>query len=270
MSLSTLAIKDLGEVRNFLGMRDTRDGSIYALDQEESIKDLLREHGLEAANPTRAPISADCYDADEDDMKMLKALSSSGEPTVKSFQSLVGSLLWIARCTRPDVVFAVHKATRKTHAPRVKDWKLAKRIARYLKGTTTLKMNMTPVHDASSPITLEAYSDADCAAEKNDRKSLTGSVVLVNGMAISWASRKQGGVTLSTIDAEFVAASKTERELLGIREMLGEVGMEPELPMTLHVDNQAAIRHLNGEETSMKAKHTDVRVKFVCVLCVVA
>ena len=125
-------------------------------------------------------------------------------------------------------------------------------------------MNMTPVHDASSPITLETYSDADYAADKNDRKSLTGSVVLVNGMDISWASRKQGGVTLSTMEAEFVAASETARELLGIREMLGEVGMEPELPMTLHFDNQAAIRQLDGEATSMKAKHIDVRVKFVC------
>uniref|UniRef100_A0AAV1UQN3 Integrase catalytic domain-containing protein n=1 Tax=Peronospora matthiolae TaxID=2874970 RepID=A0AAV1UQN3_9STRA len=264
VSLSTLAIKDLGEVSKFLGMRVTRDGSSYTLDQEESIKDLLREHGLEAANPTRAPISADCYDADEGDMKMLKVLSSSGEPTVKSFQSLVGSLLWIARCTRPDVAFAVHKATRQTHAPRLKDWKLAKRIARYLKGTTALKLIMTPVHDASSPITLEAYSDADYAADKSDRKSLTGSVVLVNGMAVSWASRKQGGVTLSTMEAEFVAASETARELLGIREMLGEVGMAPELTMTLHVDNQAAIRQLDGEATSMKAKHIDVRVKFVC------
>uniref|UniRef100_A0AAV1VBX8 Integrase catalytic domain-containing protein n=1 Tax=Peronospora matthiolae TaxID=2874970 RepID=A0AAV1VBX8_9STRA len=264
VSLSTLAIKDLGEVSKFLGMRVTRDGSSYTLDQEESIKDLLREHGLEAANPTRAPISADCYDADEGGMKMLKVLSSSGEPTVKSFQSLVGSLLWIARCTRPDVAFAVHKATRQTHAPRLKDWKLAKRIARYLKGTTALKMIMTPVHDASSPITLEAYSDANYAADKSDRKSLTGSVVLVNGMAVSWASRKQGGVTLSTMEAEFVAASETARELLGIREMLGEVGMAPELPMTLHVDNQAAIRQLDGEATSMKAKHIDVRVKFVC------
>uniref|UniRef100_A0AAV1T842 Polyprotein n=1 Tax=Peronospora matthiolae TaxID=2874970 RepID=A0AAV1T842_9STRA len=167
VSLSTLAIKDLGEVSKFLGMRVTRDGSSYTLDQEESIKDLLREHGLEAANPTRAPISADCYDADEGDMKMLKVLSSSGEPTVKSFQSLVGSLLWIARCTRPDVAFAVHKATRQTHAPRLKDWKLAKRIARYLKGTTALKMIMTPAHDASFPITLEAYSDADYAADKS-------------------------------------------------------------------------------------------------------
>ncbi|CAI5734969.1 unnamed protein product [Hyaloperonospora brassicae] len=264
VSLSTLAINDLGEVSKFLGMLVTRDGSSYALDQEESIKDLLREHGLEAANPTRAPISADCYDADEDDMKMLKALSSSSEPTVKSFQSLVGSLLWIARCTRPDVVFAVDKATRETHAPRLKDWKLAKRIARYLKGTTTSKMNMTPVHDASSPITLEAYSDADYAADKIDRKSLTGSVVLVKVMAISWASRKQGGVTLLTMEAEFVAASETARELLGIREMLGEVGMEPELSMTLHVDKQASIRQLDGEATSMKAKHIDVRVKFVC------
>ncbi|CAI5724638.1 unnamed protein product [Hyaloperonospora brassicae] len=165
---------------------------------------------------------------------MLKALSSSGEPT--------------------------------THAPRLKDWKLAKRIARYLKGITTLKMNMTPVNNASSPITIEAYSDAYYAADKNDRKSLPGSVVLVNGIAISWASRKQGGVTLSTMEAEFVAASENARELLGIQKKLGEVGMEPELPMTLHVNNQAAIRQLDGEATSMKAKHIGVRVQFVCNL----
>uniref|UniRef100_A0AAV1TE09 Polyprotein n=1 Tax=Peronospora matthiolae TaxID=2874970 RepID=A0AAV1TE09_9STRA len=83
-------------------------------------------------------------------------------------------------------------------------------------------------------------------------------------MAISWSAKKQGGVSLSTMEAEFVAASEIARELLGVREMLIEIGMAPELPMLMHVDNQAAIRQLEGEASSLKAKHIDVRVKFAC------
>ena len=66
------------------------------------------------------------------------------------------------------------------------------------------------------------------------------------------------------MEAEFVAASEIARELLGVREMLSEIGMTPELPMLMRVDNQAAIRQLEGEASSLKAKHIDVRVKFVC------
>ena len=66
-----------------------------------------------------------------------------------------------------------------------------------------------------------------------------------------------------TIEAEFVATSETVRELLGIRDMLGEVGMVPELPMTLYVHKHGAIRQIDGKATSMKEKHIDLRVKFV-------
>ena len=112
-------------------------------------------------------------------------------------------------------------------------------------------------------IQLEAYSDADFAAEKSDRKSLTGGIIRMNGMPVSWTSKKQGGVSLSTMEAEFVAASKQARELLGIREMLNEIGKPPALPMVLHVENQAALKQLAGEASSHKTKHIDVRTKFV-------
>uniref|UniRef100_A0AAV1UWI0 Polyprotein n=1 Tax=Peronospora matthiolae TaxID=2874970 RepID=A0AAV1UWI0_9STRA len=111
---------------------------------------------------------------------------------------------------------------------------------------------------------LEAFSDADFAADKTDRKSMTGGIVMLNGMAVSWGARKQGGVSLSTMEAEFVAASEVARELLGLREMLCEVGVEPTLPMQLRVDNQAAIAQIAGEASSLKAKHVDVRLKFLC------
>uniref|UniRef100_A0AAV1UAX8 Uncharacterized protein n=1 Tax=Peronospora matthiolae TaxID=2874970 RepID=A0AAV1UAX8_9STRA len=100
---------------------------------------------------------------------------------------------------------------------------------------------------------LEEFSDADFAADKTDRKSMTGGIVMLNGMAVSWGARKQGGVSLSTMEAEFVAASEVARELLGLREMLCEVGVEPALPMQLRVDNQAAIAQIAGEASVLKA-----------------
>ena len=66
------------------------------------------------------------------------------------------------------------------------------------------------------------------------------------------------------MEAEFVAASEVAREVLGLREMLREIGLEPALPMQLHVDNQAAISQIAGEASSLKAKHVDVRLKFLC------
>uniref|UniRef100_A0AAV1T9G7 Uncharacterized protein n=1 Tax=Peronospora matthiolae TaxID=2874970 RepID=A0AAV1T9G7_9STRA len=199
-------------------MRVTIDNSGgYVLDQAEAIGELLHDSAL------------------------LTETKVQGAPTIKTFRSFVGSLLWIARCTRPDIAFAVHKATRQTHQPRLHDLKLAKRIARYLKRTQDYKLRMEPAKHLDIKIQLEAYSDADFAAEKSDRKSFTGSIIRLNGMPVSWTSKKQGGVSLSTMEAEFVAASEQARELLGFREMLNEIGKPPALPM-----------------------YIDVRTKFVC------
>ena len=75
-------------------------------------------------------------------------------------------------------------------------------------------------------------------------------MVLLNYMAVSWWSKKQGGLSLSTVESEFVEASEAGRELLGIRETLTEIGVIPTLPLTMHIDNQAAIVQIAGEATS--------------------
>lgn len=234
------------------------------MDQEEAINDLLRDFGLEHANTTRVPIMNDCYELQSLDEQLLEQFAKEGKPSIKNFQSLVGTLLWIARCTRPDIAFAVHKATRQTHKPRMYDWKVAKRVARYLKGTKTFKLAMKNTVKESNLFEITSFSDADFAADKHDRKSLTGGVILLNGMAVNWICKKQGGVSLSTMEAEFVAASEVARELLGIREMLNEFGVSIKLPMSMNVDNRAAIKQVEGEASSAKAKHIDVRVKFLC------
>jgi hypothetical protein len=143
VSMESLSIKNLGHASKFLGMRiEYEKGLGYKLDQEEAINDLLRDFGLEHANTTRVQIMNDCYELQSLDEQLLEQFAKEGKPSIKNFQSLVGTLLWIARCTRPDIAFAVHKATRQTHKPRMYDWKVAKRVARYLKGTKTFKLAM--------------------------------------------------------------------------------------------------------------------------------
>uniref|UniRef100_A0AAV1TQJ1 Reverse transcriptase Ty1/copia-type domain-containing protein n=1 Tax=Peronospora matthiolae TaxID=2874970 RepID=A0AAV1TQJ1_9STRA len=121
-SLASLSIKDLGQVSKFLGMRvQLASEGGHKLDQEEAIGDLVRDSGLVDANPTRTPIGDDCYEIEADVTALLGTTGSKTGATVRDFQSLVGSLLWVARCKLPDIAFAVHKATRQTHAPRMHD-----------------------------------------------------------------------------------------------------------------------------------------------------
>ena len=112
-------------------------------------------------------------------------------------------------------------------------------------------------------IKIVGYSDADFAADRTDRKSITGGWITVDGMPVSWMAKKQGGVSLSTMEAEFTAASVVVVQMLGIRELLHEIGLDCKEPMMLYVDNQTALKQLGGDSSSAKSKHVDVQVKFV-------
>uniref|UniRef100_A0AAV1UJL8 Uncharacterized protein n=1 Tax=Peronospora matthiolae TaxID=2874970 RepID=A0AAV1UJL8_9STRA len=214
-------------------MRVTRNEDRgYFLYQEEAIVDLLRDHGMTDTNSSRAPIGTDVYEVQCADCGLLADTGAPGQPSVRASHSIVGSLLWVAMCTRPDIAFAVHKATRQAHEPRVHDWKLAKRIVRYLSGTRGLKISMNPAVEETAQPVIMSYSDADNAADKADRTSLT--------------------------------VSEAGRELLGLRETLSEIDESAALPMKMLIDNQAEIRQIEGEASSTEAKHIDLRVKCLC------
>ena len=88
-------------------------------------------------------------------------------------------------------MFAVHKATRQTHQPLLYDWKLAKRVAHYQKGTRSMKLNMTPRNIEGRSIMVESYSDADFAADKSDTKSLPGGTIILNSMGSANAQKNR-------------------------------------------------------------------------------
>ena len=234
------------------------------LDQEMMIGVLLKGHGLESANGVRSPIDEDCNEVDPKAIDILGTSAGFGHASVKTFQLLVGNLLWIARCTRPDISFAVHRATRPTHSPIMKDWKMVKRIARYINGTKTLKLFIGSTGKSMDPIQMVSWSDADFAADKSNRKSVSGCVLKMDGAVVSWACKKQTGVSLSTMKAELIAASQAGCDLLGLNKLFGELDMKVVEPMPMGMDNQAAIKQLDSEKSTSSAKHVDIRFKFIC------
>ena len=253
--LKVLNVKDLGVVNKFLGMRvafETANG--YSLDQEALITKLVESFDMSKAKPVSTPIS-DLTTMDYGDEELLS------EAEITRFRSMAGGLLWIARCTRPDIAFAVHRMTRHTHAPRNHDWKLGKRILRYLTGTSSWKLHMKK--DPDTKLNFLTYSDADFAADTSDRKSISAAIVYLNGLIVTWMVSKQDNVSLSTMESEFVAAARAIQETLGCLELAREINCELDLPIRLCMDNQAAIAQIESEASSNKSKHIDIKHKFV-------
>ncbi len=156
----------------------------------------------------------------------------------------------------------MHCITRKTHAPTQQDFQIAKKILRYLKGTKSNKLKL-PKWNPANKVCVEAYSDADWADNKSDRKSVSGGIVLMNGVPIMWSCKKQTCVALSTLEAEYIAASEVCKCLIGIEQTIQEVGLEVLKPLPLWMDNQAAIKNVEDESNSSRLKHVDTRIKFL-------
>ena len=145
--------QDFGIVNKFLGLRIELNAlSVYVLDQEPAIDLILRAFSMEWCSHT---FGDECNMDTEDDTEYLPARAAKGDPSMNLFQSLVGSLLWTARCTRPDIFFAVHKATRRTPKPTLQDWKTAKPILRYLKMSKNLQLHLDGDEPASEDSQVE-------------------------------------------------------------------------------------------------------------------
>ena len=212
------------------------------MDQEVMIDLLLKEYGLESANGERTLIGDEYNLKNEDDVDYLSARSAKENQSVKSFQSLVGSFLWIKRCARPNICFAVHKPTRQTHKPTTKDWKVAKRVVRNLKMSKDLKLHLNDEGPTSDGFRIECWSDADFAADKIIRKSVSRYVPNMDGAVVLWLCKKQSVFLLSTMEAEFSSASLAGCERLGTKELLNELKICVSEPMPMWMDNQAAIK----------------------------
>ena len=186
--LSSFEARDLGAASLFLGMLITRDraAKTIKLSQPRHIADLLAKFQMTDAKPYETPSSA-----------AIK-LTAEGEPldTVTfPYSNAIGSLMYIASCTRPDIAQAVGALARYMAAPTTAHWTAVKHILRYLAGTPNYGITYGP-----DTFSLAAYCDASYAGCLDTRRSTTGYVFILNGGAITWSSRLQSTVAVSTTE----------------------------------------------------------------------
>ena len=193
-------------------------------------------------------------------MKLSKETENEEELDTSKYQSAVGSLLYLSTRSRPDLAFAVGNAARYCSQPSQQHWSAVKRIFRYLRGTTDLGLLYQPDN-----ADLAGYSDADWAGDINDRKSTSGYVFMMSGSAISWRSKKQSSVALSTAEAEYIALSSATQEAMWLRHLFSSLMKEYQrcIPTTIYEDNQSTICMTKNNQSHGRSKHVDIKYHFV-------
>lgn len=242
---------DLGPAKFFLGMSIIRDrvNRTLWLGQTKFSKGILDRFNFAGARPRRTPMDAN-----------LK-LSMHGEDAEKSeidqYPELIGCLLYLSGCTRPDIAQAVGTLSRFTATPKEEHVKAAKQLLKYIAGSTGMGIMF-----GKTKKPLEGYSDADYAGDVDKRRSTSGYVFRLYGGAISWRSKLQATVAASTCEAEFISASTAAKEALWLRQLMS-VFTGKVKPVTIHVDNQGALALLHHPHGHQRTKHIDVAYKFV-------
>jgi hypothetical protein len=183
------------------------DGTIH-ITQKRYIEDVLRRFRMDSANPVSTPIEK-CE---------LLGITEESSSTSAPYREAVGCLMYLAVATRPDIAFAVGYVSRFLEKPKERHWSAVKRIFKYLRGTSALGIR----YDALGNAQLETYSDSDFANDPDTRRSVSGIVFKYSGGAIVWASRRQQSVSLSTTEAEYVAASEAAKDVVWLTRLFNE------------------------------------------------
>lgn len=238
-------VRDLGVVSDFLGMevRWTKGGVTLANPRHTT--GVLTDYGMLDCKPKVTPMAPG-------------TVLGGGEPLPEGNQyaELIGSLLFLANQTRPDISFAVGKLARRVATPTDGDMVAAKAVVRYLKGTRGMGLVY------GQPAKLAGWVDADFAGDTESRKSTTGFLFTLHGGTISWRSRLQSIVTTSTAEAEYVAASDAVKESQWLRKVVSTL-KEDSSPVRLGEDNQACLAIAGNTTSSPNTKHVDVRLHHV-------
>lgn len=245
----TFKMKDLGNINKCLGIHIQQKDNCIQMDQSKYIREILERFEMSDCKPVGTP-------SDTSLKLSVNMVTEDNNLTGKvPFQEAVGSLLHLTQGTRPDIAFAVNDVSRFNSRHSNTHWQAVKRIFRYLKGTIDLKLT----YHKNGNSEMHAYSDADWASETDKRRSCSAYVIKMANAAISWCSKRQAIVALSSTEAEYIALSSTVREVMWMRQLAQEVDEKLNGPTLLLCDNQSSIKLAESEAYRPRTKHIDIR-----------
>ena len=245
-------VTDQGEIAFYLGMEVQRDWDrgLIALSQRKFTAEVLERFGNQLANGRVIGTPVDPC------IKLVAEGELLSDTSAGTYRELVGSLMYLAVCTRPDIAQSVGALARYMSNPTEQHMTAARSVLRYVSGTK----DMGVVYGQGSGII--GYCDSNHGGDLDTRRSTTAYAFLAEGGIISWSSRLQPTVATSTTEAEYIAAAAATKEALWLRKLLPELGYELET-VQIYGDNQAALKIIANPIVSERSKHIDIIHHFV-------
>ena len=244
---------DRGELHYILGMAVKRDRKkrVLTIDQNIYLQDVLKRFGMEDCKPVATPVEPG---------KKFTVLKDEKEafPNVQMYQAAIGSLNYAAIATRPDLSVAVGMLSQHMRNPSHEHWSGVKRVLRYIRGSIDFGLRFT----YSDEFVLSGFADADWAGCVDTRKSTSGEFFKLGNNPISWRSKKQSIVALSSCEAEYVSLCSATQEVVWLRRLLNSVGFTQNNPTIMYEDNQGAICLSKKSKDHSRTKHVDVKYHY--------
>ncbi|KAK2364020.1 putative mitochondrial protein [Trifolium repens] len=238
----------VGELTYFLGLQIKQMEDTIFISQSKYARNIVKKFGMENATHKRTPAPTHLkLTKDEKGISVDQSL----------YRSMIGSLLYLT-ASRPDITYAVGVCARYQADPKVSHMTQVKRILKYVNGTSDYGIMYSHCEDS----TLYGYCDADWAGSADDRKSTSGGCFFLGTNLISWFSKKQNCVALSTAEAEYIAAGSSCSQLVWMKQMLKEYNVEQNA-LTLYCDNMSAINISKNPVQHSKTKHIDIRHHYI-------
>ncbi|XP_049932797.1 uncharacterized mitochondrial protein AtMg00810-like [Nymphaea colorata] len=250
--MQNFKMKELGDLRFFLGVEIDRHNNRLTLTQQKYTLDLLKKSGMSDCKPVGTPSVLN---------QRLSAQDGELYEDPTQYRSIVGALQYLT-FTRPDIIYAVNQVSQFMHAPRDTHMDAVKRILRYLKGTVGDGLVYGKSENITTGHQLMTFTDADWAGDPDQRKSISGFCIFIGRNLVSWSCRKQKAVARSSTEAEYRCMAAGTAEVTWVRHLLEDIGENIKTSM-LMCDNQSAINIAFNPVQHGRTKHIEIDQHFV-------
>lgn len=247
-----------------VGINISRTGDHeYSLSQAKYAEAILERFNMTNCKPAATPLSPGhkLYQSTDEELNEIK---SEKIP----YRNTVGSLMYLSQCTRPDLTHAVGVLSQHLEKPSAQHWDAVTHVLRYLRGTTNLGIvyrgsSQATIHGLESSTCPISHCDADWAGDRSTRRSTTGYIFQLAGGPISWRSRLQPTVALSSTEAEYRAVTEAGQELLWLRRMMEKFGFSDSSPTVLMSDSLGAIHLTSKSIFHGRTKHVEIQYHWI-------
>ena len=252
--------RDMGPVSEYLGMKIRRDRKIgtLSIDQIDYAKKIVQRFGQENCHDVATPLPGGYK-------PQSQSPDQKADPQrVNYYQSIIGSLLYLTLGTRPDIAYAVILMSQFMVNPSEDHIKKALHIVKYVKSTIDAKLvyNIQKDKHKKEKEGLVGYADADWGTCKDTGKSITAYIIKLAGAPVSWVSRKQKTVALSSTEAEYMSMCDAIKQIAWIRTLYDELDF-PKENINLFIDNQGAIFTIQNDVVETRTKHINIKFHYV-------